>query len=1015
MHPWWSEPEVVAVGRLPIAPELPSYGCSDDARNGRAPFGLSLDGPWRFRLERYPAALPEGWFDADTDDGDECGWTTLTVPGAWSLPRPGEQAHDAPGYTNVVMPFDADPPSVPADNPTGLYRRTFRVPAAWKGRRVELSIGSAESVVMVWVNGAFIGVGKDSRLPSTFDLTAALRRGVNVVALAVVQWSDASWLEDQDQWWLGGLHRSVELTATPLTWLADVGLIPGLCDDLTTGTLDVDVRVDGPVAPDGWTVGVVVETLAGRRVASLGRSPVSRFEHGEPLTELISGMFFEGQVVRARLEIPGIVAWSHERPERYRVIVELRDPDGTVVDVRTQLTGFRSVVVAGNELRVNGQPVEILGVNLHEFDPDLGRVVDEASLRRDLQLMKAHHLNAVRFAHYPHHRTAYDLCDELGLYVIDEANVESHARQASLCHDPRYHGAIVDRGVRMVRRSRNHPCVVSWSLGNESGYGAAHDAMAAAIRRLDPSRPLHYEGVVMHDLYAEGPVSDIVAPMYPAVADIVAWAESGRDTRRPLIMCEFSHAMGTSNGSLADYVEAVRSHHGLQGGFIWEWVDHGIRRRVDDGTEWFAYGGDFDEDRRWGRHDGNFCCDGLVSPDRVPHPAMAELAKLAQSVTARPAPGRRALPRVRIENRRWFSDLSDLRCRWERLRDGAVVERGELEMPVVAPRSSELVAVPGTVDADSLVLQWSPRRRPSWAPKGWTAGWAQIDLRSSAEHPPARPRKSVAASVSASSVASTTDDGRVLLGDIEIAAPELCLWRAPTDNDGIQIGWMAGVGARGHWVRSGLDRLAVHDSEVRPLRGGRGVRRTTVWRSPVDDLEVVHHQRIVAEAATLQFVERVDIPASFDDLPRVGVRFELPPSFDRLEWMGPGPHETYPDRCLAQRRRWTSTVGDQYVELVHPQEHGHHHDTAWLTVGDGRLRLDITAGRRFGCNVSRYSVEELTAAAHTTDLPTGDPTATHVHIDVAHRGLGTASCGPDVLPPYLVAGGRRTWNWSITC
>jgi beta-galactosidase len=679
-------------------------------------------------------------------------------------------------------------------------------------------------------------------------------------------------------------------------------------------------------------------------------------------------------------------------------VVTLRDPQGTVVDVRVVRVGFRSVEVRDRQLLVNGQPVLIVGVNHHEHDPDHGRVVSPELLRRDLELMKAHHVNAVRCSHYPHDERFYDLCDELGLYVVDEANVESHARQASLCHDPRYAAAIVERGVRMVRRDRNHPCVIAWSLGNESGYGPPHDAMAAAIRRIDPSRPLHYEGPFMHDLHAEAPVSDLVCPMYSSIDEIVAWSRAGRDRRRPLILCEYSHAMGNSNGSLADYFAAFESEPGLQGGFVWEWLEHGIRRA--DGS--FGYGGDFGEAERLGRHDGNFCCDGLVSADRVPHPAMAELAALAQPVRA--VLDRRG--RLRVENRRWFTDLRDVRCRWELHRDGDVLAKGSLDLPAVAPRSAAALAFPGPADVRRAATHLSLRFRAG----GRDVGWSQVELC------PERPDRTAAAPTARLRPARL-DDGGLVLEDVRLGWPELSVMRAPTDNDGIQVGWMAGLGVRGRWVRWGLDRLEPERAAVRVRADGRGLvgARAVAWHPAGGGPPIVHTQRIAVDDGVVTCREQVEVPAEYDDLPRVGVAVALPPGFEELEWYGPGPHETYPDRCLAEVARWHSTVTDEYVDYAFPQHHGHHHDARWFALGRrvGRtptwLRFD--ADRRIGFDALHHSVADLTAAMHPTDLVARDET--FVHLDVAHRGLGTASCGPDALDRHRVRPGRYRWTWTV--
>ncbi len=986
--------------------QVPPYPSLDAARAGDpSPWVQTLDGQWRFRLLDAPEDAPDGFAEPDHDDET---WDAIAVPGAWAM-----QGFGSPAYTNVVMPFDEDPPEVPRENPTGLYRRTFRLSPAWKGRRVVLRVGAAESVVHAWVNGVEVGFGKDSRLPSEWDVTSLLRRGVNTVALAVVQWSDATWLEDQDQWWLAGIHRSVSLVSTAPVWVADAALLPGRTSD-GTGTVDATVAVSFDRPEPGWRVAIEVEDERGRRVAGLPSTEVPVFEHGEPLTELIAGMYFEGSTVRGRMEVPDCHPWSHETPYRYRALVSLLAPDGALVEVRSVRVGFRSVEVAGNELRINGEPVLLLGVNHHEHSPDTGRTLSDEVLRRDLELMKQHHVNAVRCAHYPHDERFYELCDELGLYVIDEANLETHARQASLCHDPRYLTAMVERASRMVQRDRSHSCVIAWSLGNESGYGAAHDAMAAWIRREDPSRPLHYEGGLMHDLYAESPVTDIVCPMYTTIDDIVGWARSGRDPRRPLIMCEFSHAMGNSNGSLADYVDAFTANPGLQGGFIWEWLDHGIRR--PDGS--FAYGGDFGE----AVHDANFCCDGLVSPDRVPHPAMAELKTLAQPFAISAA----GVGRMRIHNQRWFTSLDDVVASWELTVAGEVVRRGELELPTIPPRRSRVVRVPfgrmpaggGPADEPTLTVRMRPRRRPAWAPAGWSMGWAQLpaDGPVLAAESLREPQRSAART--RRSQVDLADDGLVVGGSL-LAWPEASLYRAPTDNDGIRTGWMRGVGIRGRWESWGLDRLVpepMAGASVRRSGDGWSLRRETRWHTAIDGEPILHRQRVVVAGGAATFEEDGGVPDVYRDLPRVGVAFVLPAGYERLDWFGLGLGETYPDRCRAELGRWRSTVTDQYVDFVMPQEHGHHHDTRWFEVvraaGERPAsRVHVSSSQRFGFSALHHSVADLATALHTTDLPRR--AETFVHVDAEHRGLGTASCGPDTLPRHRVSPGRHRWRWTL--
>ena len=671
------DPAATSLGRLSMTPSLAPFDDVAAAIAGSAsPWVRSLDGPWRLRLHRSPSDVPAADVGAEQSIAD---WDEVDVPGSWVLPTDGSHDRGSPMYLNVRMPFALQAPHVPADNPTGVYRREFTVPAPWRRRRTLLRVGSANSMGFVWVNGEFVGFGTDSHLPSTYDISAILRRGSNTVCIVVPRWSAATWVEDQDQWWMPGLHRNVELVSVPAIALGDTATVPGLEADGMTGTLDLDIGIDvgTAAAPGPLTVEVVVtDPLGGRRrrpLATTGRLDVPRWSPRDEGDEHAIAYTWPGHRVIDRLDVPDIEPWNHERPRRYRVAVILRDGGGTLLDVRARWVGFRRIELADRALLVNGAPVVINGVNHHDIHPDRGPATTVDDTRRDLELMKCHHVNAVRTSHYPKDESFYDLCDELGLYVIDESDIESHGRWRATSDDPVYAAAFLERGMRMVLRDRSHPSVVAWSLGNESGYGPSHDAMAAWIRRVDPSRVLHYEGGFSRDLDAPSPVSDIVCPMYASVERIVQWSADGRD-RRPLILCEYNHAMGQAGG-LADYWAVFGEVEGLQGGFVWEWADHGLRRHEPDGTTWIAYGGDFGESE----HDGNFVCDGLVSADRDPHPLLGELAALTQPVAVEAA-GR---GRLRVSNRRWFTDLADLEARWEMSVDGRRVARGDLDVPAI--------------------------------------------------------------------------------------------------------------------------------------------------------------------------------------------------------------------------------------------------------------------------------------------------------------------------------------------
>jgi beta-galactosidase len=1012
----WAEPELTAHGRLPM------HGVPHDNR-------LPLDGTWRFQLLHSPDEAP----------GDT--WAEIRVPGSWTM----QDTWDRPIYTNVQMPFPHRPPEVPADNPTGVYERTFQVPEAWAGRRIVLHVGAAESVLLVALDGVEVGFSKDSHLAAEFDLTDRLgpgSGGEHTLRLTVVKWSDASFIEDQDQWWHGGITRSVYLYATGPAYLADLVIDAGLDGDDTTGTLALEAHVGwrSGVRGPGWRVEAAVEDLAGTLDAGVPHEPpppggpgdwavagpprrglldlqslaaagalhdsddVDRWREAEPVVR-------PGRVGVARLtaRVPGIVPWCAEVPRLYRLVVVLRAPDGSEVERVERRVGFRRIEATDTELLVNGRAVLIHGVNRHDFDPLTGRTVAADDLRADVTLMKRMNINAVRTSHYPNDPAFLDLCDELGLYVVDEADIESHAYIDDLCHDPRYRAAWVDRVARMVARDRHHPSVILWSLGNESGHGANHDAAAGWVRRADPSRPLHYEGAIRFDWLSDQRVSDIVCPMYPPISAIVAHSTSGAQ-RHPLIMCEYAHAMGNSAGTLGEYWDAIEATRGLQGGFVWEWRDHGLTQRLANGTTRSAYGGDFGDEP----NDGTFVLDGLTFPDRSPKPALIELAHIASPVRVTAGEGWPDSGRVLLENRDAFRDLGWLEARWELTRNGEPTADGDLPLPDVRPGERAEVALPGwpapAGAAEAVVtLRFLLASAMPWAPAGTQVCWAQLAVHADSgdgDHAGDDARGD-GADPFADDAAWTGDvpfvDGRLAVPGL-VGVPSLTLWRAPTDND--RIGGMAG-----RWAAWGVDALTPRNLGVE--RGPDGVTLRSAWTT-ASGIEVPLEIRLSADrAGRIRTILEARVPEVLADLPRVGTVLTLRPGLEQLTWFGTGPHETYPDRRRSgQLGRWTSTVGDQLVPYVRPQESGGHADVRWLelrdSAGEGvRILLD----RPRQVSVLHHGAADLDAALHVTELrPRPEAIVT---IDAVHRGVGTASCGPDTLPPYLVPTGIHRWSWIL--
>jgi beta-galactosidase len=914
---------------------------------------LSLCGTWSFRLTDRADS------DADfaADGFRETGWAQLPVPSHWQL-----EGHGRPAYTNVRYPFPVDPPRVPDENPTGDYRRVFRVPDEWPDAAIVLRFEGIDSCARVWLNGEELGVTSGSRLPSEFDVTAVVRRDRdNLLAVRVHQWSSGSYLEDQDMWWLSGIFREVNLLSRPVGGIDDVFVHADYDHGTGRGTLRVDSSAAGRVT-----------------VAELGLECST------------------GELVEVGLVQP----WSAEVPRLYDATVVSA---GETVSVRI---GFRRVTVADGVFTVNGRRVLFRGVNRHEFDPDAGRAVSEGVMLADVLLMKQHNINAVRTSHYPPHPYFLELCDEYGLYVIDECDLETHGfvpegdmRVAgNPAEDPRWGDELVDRMRRMVERDKNHPSIVMWSLGNESGSGRNLAAMARWARERDPSRPLHYE----RDWTARD--VDVYSRMYTTHAEVELIGKHEEpplddpqlDVRRrgmPFILCEYAHAMGNGPGGLFEYQRLFETYPRCQGGFVWEWIDHALRTRSTEGREFFAYGGDFGEPV----HDGNFVADGLLFPDRTPSPGLLELKKVVEPVRLL-AGGPHQL---RVENGYEVRDLSHLRFDWLLEEEGRLVSEGTIDVPATAPGETSVVPLPTlarTTRETWLTVRAALSGEEPWAPAGHEVAWGQFPVQTAST--PATRSPDVACNTTGPEVrlgaGTFTPDGELIrLGELDVSTPRLEVWRAPIDND------------RGFsrdpqellWRRIGLDRMThrvdevtmvgheiVVRTRVAPAATAIGLTATYRW-SPTDD-GLLLHVAVVPEG---------DWPCS---LPRLGVRMSVPAALDRVEWFGQGPGEAYPDSALSARiGRHARTIDEWQTPYVFPQENGHRAGVRWATLtDDDGAGLFIEGRPTVGLTVRRWTTEDLDVARHTSELATRD--RVWLNIDAGQNGLGTASCGPGVLPQY---------------
>ncbi len=963
----WADPQINQINRLPMHSTIA----------GRIIF--SLDGEWFFNLFDGPDEVDVAML-TDLSTAKK-----VSVPGNWTMQDTG----DFPHYTNIQMPFNGSPPDLPDRIPTGVYRRGFDLPQNWNNSQTVLHVGGAESVHAVYLNGQFVGYGTDSRLPSEYDISNFLVEGRNILAIVVMRYSAMSYIEDQDQWWMAGLHRSVHLESRKDVCISDVVLETDYENSAKVGRLNVATHVRFRHQPiPGY---VVRTTLLSARRKLVGKTQSQIVPHDSSKTYL-----FEGHKTIASWKIKNCKAWSAEEPNLYHVETELVSPSGEVLEVLSQKAGFRRVEVKNRQLLVNGQPIWIFGVNRHDHDPDKGSTVSLEDIRRDLQVMRRHNITAIRTAHYPNNSAFYDICDELGMYVINEANIEGHAFNTSICDDSRYLSAFVERGSRMVQRDRNHPCIIIWSLGNETGYGTNHDALAGWIRSTDKSRPLQYEGAIFHGdenrigsaNWVDGGLgaSDIVCPMYVSIDAIKKYGQRGQGTR-PLILCEYSHAMGNSNGSLADYWQVITTTPGLQGGFIWEFKDHGLRQRTADGKTRLAVGGDFGDYP----NDRSFVADGLVSSDCEPHPAMNEVAWVYRPiVTESKNVGGRT--RVMVTNRQSFVGSENLVARFELLVDGLVVAHGRLPHWKVAARETKIFDLPCRVSAPKesevhLNITWCLKKETWFAPKLFSVAWDQIELK------PFARAKSIAPNRNAKSTPTAISEFEKLL----TSPIELCLWRAPIDNDGYKLMpdlfEKQGTGSKAmqNWLAMGLDNQ--------------------------DAQSLVEHQvlrQVSDDCREVVFVHRVNVPKNLSDLPRVGVRFSLPAHFDNITWFGRGPGENYPDRNRGSMLGVWMSKPDLPPYLV-PQEFGLRTETRWLELKSTKLnrivRVEILQPSFLHFSATNYSANDLFGAENQVDLSPRNELI--VHLDVAHRGLGTASCGPDVLDKYRIKSGKYVFAYRV--
>ncbi len=1005
----WENPEMVGwrkeAGHATLMPfqdiETALKGVPEDSA-----YYQSLNGKWKFHWVRKPADRPVDFYQPGYDV--RC-WKEIRVPGHMEL-----QGYDIPIYTNILYQFPPDPPHIPHDyNPVGSYRTEFEIPAGWTGRQVFVHFDGVMSAFYLWINGEKAGYSEDSMTPAEFNITEYLRPGKNVLAAEVYRWSDGSYLEDQDAWRFSGIYRDVYLVAKSPVHLRDFFVQSNLDDHYRDATLSVRAAIRNLSGAAAGAHSVEVYLLDSGAAAP-GSAPLAT-----GTVRAIPPGGEETVTVEARVANPR--KWTAETPNLYTVLLLLKDASGQAVDIERCRFGFRKVEIKGGQLLVNGVAILIKGVNRHEHDPDYGRAVPVWRMIQDLEIMKRNNINAVRTSHYPDHPRWYELCDEYGIYLIDEANIESHGMgytpERTLANKPEWKIAHLDRTVRMVERDKNHPSIILWSLGNEAGDGSNFEATSRWIHQRDPSRPVHYERAEM------APYVDVVSEMYSPIERLVAYAQGKHE--RPFILCEYAHAMGNSLGNFQDYWDVIEQYPLLQGGFIWDWAEQGLRKKTTDGREFWAYGGDYGDFP----NDGNFNCNGIVRADRKPNPSFFEMRKVYQNVKVHPVD--LASGKVRVQNKYDFVSLDFLDVSWELSADGKVLQDGTLPRLSLAPKAEQEVVIPFRQPSLRpgteywLKVSFALADDNLWAKRGHVMAWGQFAVPFATPPPPksdptSLPELKTQESASAITVAGKDfslavgkKDGAIRsfkFKNKELIAEPLVpnFWRVPTDND---------VGndmprRQSLWREAAAQRVV---KKVEVSRLGPGEVRITVEAALPAGNSGYRNSYTVYGSGDVIVESSLQPGMDLIDLPRFGMQMAMPKGFGTMTWYGRGPQETYWDRKSgAAVGVYSGPVEEQTHLYVRPQENGNKTDVRWVALtnaeGAGLLAVGMPL---LSVSAWPYTMADLEKAAHPFDIPASDTIT--LNLDYLQMGVGGDNAwGARTHPQYTLPARAYSYRFRLT-
>ena len=952
----------------------------------------SLNGQWKFLFLKAPELSPKDFYSEEFNSED---WDSIEVPSNWQIEGYGNMQ-----YTDLYYPFPINPPYVPTENPTGIYKRKFIMEDNWLKERTILRFNGVDSAFHVWINGREVGYSKGSRMCSEFDISKYIKIGENDLTVRVYQWSDATYLEDQDMWWLSGIFRDVEIIKENRISVRDIFINTDFDDKYNDANLKIKVSLENVTNESLKDVKILYELLD------------SNFD--EVLSETIENIDLKAlseEEIYIDKAIKSPKKWSAEEPNLYHLIVTVLNDD-KVLEVIPQRVGFRKIEVKGENFLINGKAVLLNGVNRHDYHPEMGRTVSKEVMEQDVILMKKHNINAVRTAHYPNNSYFYDLCDIYGLYVIDEADLECHGFELTgnykwITEDPKWEKAYVDRAERLVQRDKNHPSIIMWSLGNESSFGVNFEKMRDACRNIDNSRLIHYE----ED--REIKITDVYSTMYTRLEKLIEIGEN-KEIKKPHILCEYGHAMGNGPGGLKEYQEVFRKYNKLQGGFIWEWYDHGIKTKNKEGKEFYAYGGNFGEYP----HNGNFCIDGMLFPDRTPSPALIEYKKVIEPVKFEAEDLTKG--KIRVKNLYDFIDLSFGSIHWSINYDDKTLDSGSLVVNEIEPGKEGILSIPykipSNVKANTdywLTLSYKLNKDMPWAKYGHEIAFEQF-LLPIKEIKLTEPIKGILEveenetnlyvrgsnfKIAFSKIFGSMD--KFIYENIEVIkeGPKLNFWRAPIDNDMYVIkDWkekyflhkMQHITEEFSWQLKENFVEINHFTHIAPPNQGWAVKAKYIYEIYADG-----KIKLKIEGSTINSEYKMP-----EMIPKIGLELILNRDFDKVTWYGRGPGENYSDSKLSGKIGvYRKKVEDMHTPYIYPQENGNRTDVKWLSVTNLReLGMLAYADEFMEFSIHDYTKEDLEEAKHEHELVRRDFVV--LNLDYKQNGLGSASCGQEQLPAY---------------